>query len=259
MTLLVLGAGGQLGAELLAAASAGGRPVVGLGHGECDITDPASVDRALSEHRPTAVVNCAAWTAVDAAEDHPEDARRVNALGAGNVADACQRHGARLCHVSTDYVFDGAGGSALNEDATPHPLSVYGASKLAGEDTVRERCRDHLIARTSWVFGQRGPNFVLTVLTLIDSGSNFVFQIGTSGGGTPGAGTFTIDVVGAPANDDCSQDHRARRDSEDERGPPVVRVPGGMHRWEIAAEPDCREERESHACGDPRFPASGFA
>jgi dTDP-4-dehydrorhamnose reductase len=167
--LLVLGAGGQLGSELVEAATRAGEDAVGLTRAECDITDAAAVKRALHEQAPGAVVNCAAWTAVDAAEDHPEEAHRVNAHGPEIIAAGCEQQGARFCHISTDYVFDGTATAPIAEDAVPRPLSVYGRSKLEGEVAVRRRCTDHLIVRTSWVYGRAGPNFVLTVLGLIDA------------------------------------------------------------------------------------------
>ncbi|TMB91011.1 MAG: dTDP-4-dehydrorhamnose reductase [Chloroflexi bacterium] len=170
MRLLILGAGGQLGSELVEVAPAIGEDVVGLTRAECDIRDEAAVDGALGEHHPDAVINCAAWTAVDAAEDHPDEARAVNTVAPAIIAAACEERAVRLCHISTDYVFDGTATEPIAEDATPHPLSVYGRTKLEGEDAVRQYCRDYLVVRTSWVHGRDGPNFVLMVLRLLDGG-----------------------------------------------------------------------------------------
>ena len=167
MRLLVLGAGGQLGTDLLGAARSAGIEVVGASHAECDVTDIASVRETVARHRPGAVVNSAAWTRVDAAEEHEAEATAINGTGAGNVAMACAERGVRLCHVSTDYVFDGSATAPIPEDAPPHPVSAYGRSKLAGERAVHDVLGGGaLIVRTAWLYGAQGPNFVLTMLRL---------------------------------------------------------------------------------------------
>ena len=166
MRVLVTGAGGQLGRESTLALAAAGHPVVPLGRARLDISVPGAAARALGEHRPEAVLNCAAWTAVDAAEDDPDAARRANAVGPGLLAAACRAAGVRLCHLSTDFVFDGTASAPIDESAVPHPLGVYGASKLEGEVEVRRHCPDHQLVRTAWLYGQDGPNFVLTMLRL---------------------------------------------------------------------------------------------
>jgi dTDP-4-dehydrorhamnose reductase len=140
--------------------------MVGRTQWECDITDGAAVERAIAEVRPDAVINGAAWTRVDAAEEHEAEAEAVNATGAGLVAAACASAGIRCCHVSTDYVFDGTATTPIPEDAVASPRSAYGRTKWHGEVAVRERCPDHLIVRTSWLYGRQGPNFVLTMLRL---------------------------------------------------------------------------------------------
>ena len=122
--------------------------------------------RTIKASIPDVVINCAAWTRVDAAEDHEEEAEAVNATGAGIVAGECAAAGVRLCHMSTDYVFDGSATEPIDEDAAPNPQSAYGRTKLHGEEAVRAACADHLIVRTSWVYGRHGPNFVLTMLRL---------------------------------------------------------------------------------------------
>jgi dTDP-4-dehydrorhamnose reductase len=121
---------------------------------------------ALAAHRPDAVINCAAYTRVDGAESDSDEAYRSNALGPRLLAAACTSTHTRLCHLSTDYVFDGTSNTPVDEWARPAPLGVYGASKLAGELEVRALCSDHVIVRTSWLYGQSGPNFVLTMLRL---------------------------------------------------------------------------------------------
>lgn len=143
-----------------------GHEMIGVTQAECDITDAAAVDGVIRSHRPDAVVNCAAWTQVDAAETHEAEAELVNATGAGLVADVCAAAGIRCCYVSTDYVFDGTATAPIDEDAPTGPRSAYGRTKLHGEIAVRDRCPDHIIVRTSWLYGRQGPNFVLTMLRL---------------------------------------------------------------------------------------------
>lgn len=162
----MLGGSGQLGGDVGDAARGEGDSVAAPSREACDITDPHAVERAITAIRPEAVINCAGWTQVDAAEDHEPEAELVNATAAGIVAGACAAAGVRLCHISTDYVFDGTATTPIDESARPEPRSAYGRTKLHGEVAVRERCPDHLIVRTSWLFGRAGPNFVLTILRL---------------------------------------------------------------------------------------------
>jgi dTDP-4-dehydrorhamnose reductase len=162
----VLGTPGQLGGDLVDEGVRQGHEMVGLTQWECDITDAAAVERAIGDVRPDAVINGAAWTQVDAAEEHEAAAEAVNATGAGYVAGACAAAGIRCCHVSTDYVFDGTATSPIPETAVAAPQSAYGRTKWHGEIAVRERCPDHVIVRTSWLYGREGPNFVLTMLGL---------------------------------------------------------------------------------------------
>jgi dTDP-4-dehydrorhamnose reductase len=141
-----------------------GDEVTAVSHSACDITNPVAVERRIAAIRPDAVINCAGWTRVDAAEDHEAEAELVNATAAGVVARACAAAGVRICHVSTDYVFDGEATEPIGEDAPTAPRSAYGRTKLHGELAVRAECSDHVIVRTSWLYGRRGPNFVLTML-----------------------------------------------------------------------------------------------
>jgi dTDP-4-dehydrorhamnose reductase len=166
----VLGASGQLGGDVADHIRRCGDEVTALSHATCDITDAADVERAIAASRPDALINCAAWTRVDAAEEHEGEAELVNATAAGIVASACAAAGVRLCHISTDYVFDGEAREPIDDDATPAPRSAYGRTKLHGEIAVRERCADHLIVRTSWLYGRQGPNFVLTMLRMAAEG-----------------------------------------------------------------------------------------
>jgi len=163
----VLGAAGQLGGDLIDAGRARGHQMTAVTRAGFDITSRAAVERVVRDARGAdAVINCAAWTRVDAAEDHEREAAAVNAVGAGIVATACAAAGLRLCHLSTDYVFDGDATEPIDEDARPAPRTAYGRTKLEGEREVEERCPDHLIVRTSWLYGRQGPNFVLTILRL---------------------------------------------------------------------------------------------
>jgi dTDP-4-dehydrorhamnose reductase len=164
MRVLVTGAGGMLGRDVAAAARERGDGVDALDRGQLDITDPAAVARALGESKPDAVINCAAWTDVDGAEAEEAAATTVNGEGAGNVAREAAAAGVRLVHVSSDYVFDGQGRAPYVESDPVGPLSAYGRSKLAGERAVAEVDSDHVIARSSWLFGTGGKNFVDTML-----------------------------------------------------------------------------------------------
>ncbi len=160
---LVVGAGGMLGHDLVNALAA--RHVDGLTHADLDITDSAAVEKAIDGY--DVVVNTAAWTAVDAAEDHEPEAFAVNALGPARLAAACARTGARLVHVSTDYVFSGDAAAPYPEDAPVAPRSAYGRTKAAGEWTVRAALPDlSWVVRTAWLYGEHGPNFVKTMIRL---------------------------------------------------------------------------------------------
>jgi len=168
MRVLVTGANGQLGSEVIAAyqrRTAEGDSVVGVDLPEVDITDEVAVRAMFERVQPDVVVNCAAWTAVDAAEQQEEAALRVNGVAPGLLAAACADSGAWLVQISTDYVFDGASDVPYDEDATPNPQSAYGRTKLAGEIAVREQLPErHYIVRTAWLYGVRGANFVKTIL-----------------------------------------------------------------------------------------------
>jgi dTDP-4-dehydrorhamnose reductase len=163
----ILGANGQVGRELAALARQSQIPHRALPRTECDVTDAAAVKHAVTGSRM--VINCAAYTAVDKAESDADNAYRVNALGAENVALACAEAGIPLVHISTDYVFNGVSTRPAREDDSPQPFNVYGASKLAGEEKVRKHLARHIILRTSWVFSEHGHNFVKTILRLAPS------------------------------------------------------------------------------------------
>jgi dTDP-4-dehydrorhamnose reductase len=169
MKLLVTGAAGMLGRDVMLAAGNAGHEVVGYGRVELDVTDPAQLRRRLELERPDVVINCAAWTDVDGAETAEEAAFAVNGKGAGNVAAAAAEVEARIVHVSTDYVFDGAKGAAYVESDQPAPLSAYGRTKLAGEEAVAAANKRHFIVRSAGLFGVGGRNFVGTMLRLAEA------------------------------------------------------------------------------------------
>ena len=165
MKVLVTGAEGQVGTEMVRLADDGFR-VVGLTRRDLDITDQDAIARRLDEHEPDLLVNCAAYTAVDRAEDEADLAFRVNADAVGRLGQACAARGVGVIHFSTDYVFDGTKEGAYVEDDIPNPLNVYGASKLEGENRLRAAADRHVILRVSWVFGRIGRSFVDTILRL---------------------------------------------------------------------------------------------
>ncbi|MEJ7582884.1 MAG: dTDP-4-dehydrorhamnose reductase [Acidimicrobiales bacterium] len=162
-TVLVTGAGGQVGREATELFAAAGWRVVACDRKGLDVTARNSVLSTVGEAAPDVVLNLAAWNAVDAAESDPDGALAVNAMAVRHLAEACRRSGARLCHVSTDYVFDGTKAGPYDEWDITNPQSAYGRSKAAGE---RELGPDALLVRTSWVCGAQGSNAVTTVLGL---------------------------------------------------------------------------------------------
>ncbi len=174
-TIVVTGSNGQLGSELnrvltTKESELGTLPefyrdcrVVAVDIDKLDITDSQSVARLFDQEKPYAVINCAAMTNVDGCEDHLDVAMQVNAIGPRNLARECERCGAKLVHISTDYVFAGDGTVPYNEFALPNPQSVYGSSKLLGESYVRDFCSRWFIVRTAWLYGYQGKNFVKTI------------------------------------------------------------------------------------------------
>jgi dTDP-4-dehydrorhamnose reductase len=188
--LLVAGAAGMLGLDVLRAASRAGHELVGLARPELDVADGAAVEEAFARVRPDAALNCAAWTDVDGAESHREQARAVNADGAGHLARAAATAGVPLVHVSTDYVFDGiapldaAGRPRAYVESDPTgPRSVYGETKLAGEQRVLAASPRHTVVRSSWLFGAAGGNFAETMLRL--AGERAVVRVVTDQVGCP--------------------------------------------------------------------------
>jgi dTDP-4-dehydrorhamnose reductase len=173
LRLLLTGAAGMLGLDVLGAGARAGHEVVGLARAELDLTEPAAVRDAIERVRPDAVLNCAAWTDVDGAQTHREQAHATTAAGAGHLASAAPDARLPLLSISTDYVFDGVppldrqGRQRAYVESDPTgPRSVYGESKLAGEKLVLAASREHTVVRTAWLFGTGGRNFADTMLRL---------------------------------------------------------------------------------------------
>jgi dTDP-4-dehydrorhamnose reductase len=156
----------MLGREVTAAAVRGGHEVTSLDRASLDITDPRSIDDAVGGTAPEAVIDCAAWSDVDGAEDDERGAMRVNDEGAGLLAAAAERVGAKFVYPSSDYVFDGRKGTPYVESDLPAPISAYGRSKLAGETSVAAADPRHFVVRSSWLYGHDGKNFVETMLQI---------------------------------------------------------------------------------------------
>ncbi len=162
MRVLVTGAGGQLGREVVDLCTAAGDHVVACDHRTLDVTDRDQVLQVVAGAAPEAIVHAGAWTDVDGCQTDPDHAYAVNALGTRNVAEAARLTGARICYLSTDYVFDGTGSRPYHEWDAVNPLSVYGRSKLGGEAALGPQ---DTVVRTSWVCGRHGRNFVKTILS----------------------------------------------------------------------------------------------
>lgn len=183
----------MLGQDVVAEIKSRHLPVLPLAHGACNITSLDDCRAHLLPYYPEVVINCAAYTKVDQAEADREAAWAVNATGAGNVAKVCKEAGARMIHVSTDYVFDGSGERPWTTDDPTGPLGAYGASKLEGERAVQEALGDAaVIVRTSWLYGANGPNFVKTMLRLAQEGRDL--KIVSDQVGSP---TYTVDLARA--------------------------------------------------------------
>jgi len=166
MKILLTGAYGQLGSELQATCPAH-ITLIPTDHDTLDITQPAQVAAALELHQPKVIINAAAYTAVDKAESDVERAYAINHTAAATLAREAQQRGLYLLHISTDFVFDGMQSTPYLPDALPTPLGVYGASKLAGDQAVRELCPTAAVVRTSWLYSAYGNNFTKTMLRLM--------------------------------------------------------------------------------------------
>ncbi|PGA14230.1 dTDP-4-dehydrorhamnose reductase [Priestia aryabhattai] len=190
--VLITGANGQLGKELVELFTAKGFEVYGFGRDKMDITNQAQVQEVISTLKPNIVLHSAAHTQVDLAESEPEQAFSINAYGTRNVAVAAEAVGAKLVYVSTDYVFDGTADEPYDEFSPTSPLGVYGKAKLAGEQFVRDLHSRFFIVRTSWVYGKHGANFVKTMLKL--GGEREELSVVADQRGCP---TYTLDLANA--------------------------------------------------------------
>lgn len=172
MKVLITGAAGQLGTELVEAFTQAGHDVIPTTHATLDIVDASSVEKMVRASRPDWIIHGAAWTAVDACESDPQRASAVNGAGTRNIVSAAANVGARVLYVSTDYVFDGNKAGAYVESDSPNPQSVYGSSKLEGERAMRPT---DLVVRISWVCGYHGGNMVKTILRLASTNPTLSF------------------------------------------------------------------------------------
>lgn len=193
MRIAVIGSGGQVGSELVGLdwssyLAEHNVDVISFTRAELDVTNEAAVRTILSELKPDWVINASAYTAVDKAESDSVAAYSVNALGPEILARCCTELGAKLIHISTDYVYPGEGSAPLTEDDAVGPTGVYGASKLAGELLVSRACKEHIILRTAWVYGASGGNFVKTMLRLGADRENLTIVSDQWGGPTSAVG-----------------------------------------------------------------------
>ena len=199
MKVFVTGAGGQLGHDIMKELLRRGHEGIGSdvtpggGYLSLDITDAQAVSRVITEIKPDAVIHCAGWTAVDAAEDEDkrELVRRINVDGTRYIADACKANGSKMLYLSTDYVFNGQGETPWTPDCRDYAaLNVYGQSKLDGELAVRDTLEQYFIVRIAWVFGRNGKNFVDTMLALSEKYDTL--RVVCDQVGTP---TYTVDLA----------------------------------------------------------------
>ena len=213
MKVFVVGSRGQLGQSLAETAPAT-VDFAGADLPELDILDAPALRAHLADERPGFVVNAAAYTAVDKAEDEPEIARRVNVDGARNVAEAACNAGARVIYISTDFVFDGSKGMPYEPDDAPAPLSVYGATKLDGEEAVRDATDgDAIVIRTAWLYSRFGHNFVKTMLRLMEERDEL--SVVADQHGTPTWARSLAEVIWAAIGPD---------------------LPGGVYHWTDGGE-----------------------
>jgi len=189
MRIVIVGNRGMLGTDLMSAFDRSDA-LLGLDLPDIDITDPSQCRERIPPFRPDVIISAAALTAVDYCESHSEEAFRVNGQGAGNLAAVAQSISARLVHYSTDYVFDGLKPEPYLEEDSPAPRSVYGKSKLRGEELIRAASPEHLILRTAWLFGRNGKNFIRTILAAARSGKEL--RVVADQRGSP---TYTRDLA----------------------------------------------------------------
>ena len=192
MGFLLTGKNGQVGFELQRSLSVLG-DVVAVDHEECNLADPAAIQRLVADVKPQVIVNPAAYTAVDKAESDQDLPQAVNGGAPGVFGEAAKRLGALVVHYSTDYVFDGTKQGSYSEEDIPNPQSVYGRTKLAGEQALAASAADHLIFRTSWVFGAHGGNFAKTMLRL--AGERDSLKVVADQFGAPTSAALLADIT----------------------------------------------------------------
>ena len=191
MKVLVTGVKGQLGFDVVKELEKRGHEAVGVDVEDMDITDGQQVNTVLQSVKPETVVHCAAWTAVDAAEDNIEKVRLVNAVGTENIAKECKKLDCKMMYISTDYVFDGNGAQPWKPDCKDYkPLNVYGMTKLEGELAVAKNLEKYFVVRIAWVFGKNGNNFIKTMLKVGQTRN--VLRVVNDQVGTP---TYTFDLA----------------------------------------------------------------
>ncbi len=195
MKVLVTGAKGQLGYDVVRELERRGIEAVGVNSREMDITDAARVDRVIKAASPDAVIHCAAYTAVDAAEENEAVCRKVNVDGSQNIAKVCRELDIKMIYISTDYVFDGQGSKAWETEDERRPVSVYGQTKYEGELAVQEILDKYFIVRIAWTFGINGKNFVKTMLKLAET--HDTITVVNDQFGSP---TYTRDLAGLLAD-----------------------------------------------------------
>lgn len=190
MKVLVTGVKGQLGYDVVKELTKRNHEAVGVDVEDMDITDFSAVEKVLTAVKPDAVIHCAAWTAVDAAEDNADKVMKINVDGTANIAKVCKAIDAKMVYISTDYVFDGTGEAPWDPDCKDYaPQNVYGISKLGGEKAVAEILSKYFIVRIAWVFGKNGNNFIKTMLRL--SETHDTLRVVDDQIGTP---TYTYDL-----------------------------------------------------------------
>ena len=168
MKILVTGANGMLGQDLCPILEDEGYQVIETDINNLDITNSDMVNQVLSEHNPDIVIHCAAYTNVDKAEEEPEIAEKINTLGTKNLAEICGQNDITMVYISTDYVFDGKKQEKYFSTDETNPINIYGKTKLEGENWVKKLCKKYYIARTAWLYGIHGKNFVETMISLAD-------------------------------------------------------------------------------------------
>jgi dTDP-4-dehydrorhamnose reductase len=191
--ILIVGAKGQLGQDMKSIAASAGYSVSGVDVPDIDITDPVVTGKVITAYSPDSIINCSAYTAVDACETHEREAFAVNSDGIAHIAKAAREINARVVHFSTDYVFDGAKNIPYVESDVPNPQSVYGKSKLEGDRRLAQTLPDHVILRVAWLYGVHGRHFIKKIkdraLQMLGSGK--ALKVVTDEVGTP---TYSVDV-----------------------------------------------------------------